>query len=254
MFDMPAFADTTRLSNDLPDVEEVPQKERLEWEKELVGAYISDHPLSRVWPSLESTITTLSGQIDETLAERSVTVAGLVSYVRPHTTKKGSAMAFAQIEDLQGPIELVIFPSIWEKTKDLWQREHILVVRGKVSFRGKNPSVLVDSATNQITTVEFKEPPVPAAVTPRQLKHVQVVVPRSEDMEWVIQSLGQVYDLLQTHPGDDEFSIFVENGAQGQVQLDFPNDTTGHSQDLERALRGILGPGTVRVSPIQRGF
>ena len=111
MFDLPAFAVTARLAADLPPVPDIARREVLAWEKELIGAYISDHPLSRVWADLEQTITVLTGQIDETMAGQSVTVAGMVNYVRQIITKKGDPMAFAQIEDLQGTVELVIFPA-----------------------------------------------------------------------------------------------------------------------------------------------
>jgi DNA polymerase-3 subunit alpha len=252
MFDLPAFASTARLASDLPQVAEVSRREVLGWEKELVGAYISDHPLSRVWANLEETITVLTGQIDESMAGQGVTVAGLVSYIRPHITKKGEAMAFAQLEDLQGTIELVIFPRTWEQTKELWIPERILVVRGKVSFRGQDPSILVDSATNEITLARPVEDAKPFTPQPaKRSVHIHVTVPRSGDMEEVIQRLGKVYELLQRYPGEDLFSIYVENGSEGRVQLDFPNDTTRHCVELEQELRVLLGAGMVRVEPMQ---
>ncbi|MGD8464986.1 MAG: DNA polymerase III subunit alpha [Anaerolineae bacterium] len=249
MFDLPAFADSARLATDLPPVAEVSRREILGWEKELIGAYISDHPLSRVWVNLEETITALTGQIDETMAGKSVTVAGLVTFVRPHVTRKGDAMAFAQIEDLQGTVELVIFPRTWTATKELWVPERILIVRGKVNFRGQEPSILVDSATNEIVIAQpTGEPPSPS---PQQgLVHIHVTVPRSDNMEEIIQRLGRVYDLLQSYPGEDRFSIYVENGIEGRVLLDFPNDTTGHCVELEQELHHMLGVGTVRVEPL----
>jgi DNA polymerase-3 subunit alpha len=250
MFDLPAFAVTARLATDLPSVADVSRKEILGWEKELVGAYISDHPLSRVWADLENTITTLTGQVDETMAGRNVTVAGLVTYVRHHTTRNGDPMAFAQIEDLQGTIELVIFPRVWEATRELWEADHILVVRGRVSFRGKDPSIIVGSATNEIATPRVvPESPVVSAPAKGPVR-IHVTVPRNEDMEQVIRRLGQVYDLLQNYPGEDQFSIYVENGNQGQMRIDFPNDTTGHCVELEQALRAALGAETVRVEPL----
>ncbi len=265
MFDLPAFAVTTRLAADLPLLPEVPQKELLGWEKELVGAYISDHPLSRVWADLENTITALLGEIDETMAEKNVTVAGMVNYVRPIVTKKGDPMAFAQIEDLQGSVELVIFPRVWEGTKDLWEPDRILVVRGKVNLRGREPSIIVDSVTNEITTVhpigEPDPPPPELEVAGRSTDergqpqsvppvHVHVLVPRSRNMEQVIQRLGQVHDLLQHYPGEDRFSLYVENGGQGRIQISFPNDNTGHCPELERKLRTLVSPGTVRVERV----
>jgi DNA polymerase-3 subunit alpha len=146
MFDMPAFATSARLATDMPDVADGSRKELLTWEKELIGAYISDHPLARVWADLENSITVLTGEIEENMTGQNVTVAGLVTYVRPHLTKKGDPMAFAQIEDLQGTLDVVVFPRVWEQTRELWEPEHVLILRGKVNFRGREPSLIVDSA------------------------------------------------------------------------------------------------------------
>jgi DNA polymerase-3 subunit alpha len=248
MFDMPAFAATARLASDLPEVLDVPRKEILSWEKELIGAYISDHPLARVWMDIEDSVTALSGQIDETLAGQNVTVAGLVNYVRQHITKKGDPMAFAQIEDLQGTLEVVIFPRVWEQTRDLWEPERVLVVRGKVNFRGRDPSLIVESATNEITTARPRKEPLPASLPPQGPLHLHISIPRSQNLEQVITQLGQVYDLLQSYPGEDHFSLYVENGDQGRVQIDFPNDTTGYCAELEQKLRAMVG--TVRIEPL----
>ncbi|HSJ57795.1 MAG TPA: OB-fold nucleic acid binding domain-containing protein, partial [Anaerolineae bacterium] len=250
-FDMPAFA-TTGLRATLPEVSDVSRREVLAWEKELIGTYVSDHPLSRVWADLENTITVLTGQIDDTMAEQNVTVAGMINFVRRITTKKGQAMAFAQIEDLQGTVEVVIFPSLWEATAEIWQPEQVVVVRGKVSLRGREPSIIADSVTNEIVTVKPSDEP--GAGPERKAKngqvHVHVIVPRRADIEETIRRLGQVYDLLQEYPGTDRFSLYVENSGNGDVQIEFPNDTTGHCLALETRLREMLGAGTVRVEHI----
>jgi DNA polymerase III subunit alpha len=250
-FDMPAFA-PTGLQATLPEVSDVSRREVLAWEKELIGTYVSDHPLSRVWADLENTITVLTGQIDDTMAEQNVTVAGMINFVRRITTKKGQAMAFAQIEDLQGTVEVVIFPSLWEATAEIWQPEQVVVVRGKVSLRGREPSIIADSVTNEIVTVKPSDEP--GAGPERKTKvgqvHVHVIVPRRADIEETIRRLGQVYDLLQEYPGTDRFSLYVENSGNGDVQIEFPNDTTDHCLALETRLREMLGAGTVRVEHI----
>jgi DNA polymerase-3 subunit alpha len=253
-FDMPAFA-TTGIQVNLPDVPEVPRKEALAWEKELIGAYISEHPLSRVWADLENTITVLAGQIDDTMAEQNVTVAGMVNYVRQIVTKRGEPMAFSQIEDLQGTVEVVIFPRLWEETRDLWEPEHILVVRGRVSVRGREPSILAESVTNEILTVHTREDrSLPAASSSdARPVHIHVTVARNHDMEHTIQRLGQVYDLLRSYPGEDRFSLYVENGGHNRIQIEFPNDATGHCLELEQKLREMVGAGAVQVEPISPG-
>jgi DNA polymerase-3 subunit alpha len=250
MFGLPAFATSARLATDLPQVADIPRREVLGWEKELVGAYISDHPLSRAWSRLESAITVLSGELGETNAGHSVTVAGMVNYVRPIVTKKGNPMAFAQIEDLQGTIEAVIFPNIWEETRELWEPERILIVRGKVSLRGREPSIIVDSVTNEITTARPLE--AEAAATLRKGPvHLHVSVTRGNDLERVIRHLGQVYEVLQRYEGEDRFSMYVQNGKEGRIQISFPNDTTKYCLELEQELRALIGSAAYRVEPRQ---
>jgi DNA polymerase-3 subunit alpha len=253
MFDMPAFAASARLATDMPDIADGSRRELLTWEKELIGAYISDHPLARVWTDLESSITVLTGEIEENMTGQNVTVAGLVNYVRPHLTKKGDPMAFAQIEDLQGTLEVVVFPRVWEQTRELWAPERILILRGKVNFRGREPSLIVDSATNEVLSARPRDeiPPPPAPT--RALVHLYISVPRSQDLQHLIKRLGRVYDLLQSYPGEDHFSLYIENGGQGRVQIDFPNDKTRHCPELEQQLRELVGMGTIAVVPRETG-
>jgi len=195
----------------------------------------------------------MTGQIEETMAGQKVTVAGMVNSVRKILTKRGQPMAFAQIEDLQGTVDLVIFPNVWEETVDLWQPERILVVRGQVNFRDREPSILVDSATNEITTVDtLLGEPAPRATMGNEPVHLHVTIPRSPDMERTIRRLGHVYDVLVSYPGDDRFSLYVENGGRGRIQIQFPNNTTGHCVELEKKLRDLLGAGTLQVEPLAR--
>jgi DNA polymerase-3 subunit alpha len=248
MFDMPAFASSARLATDMPDVADVSRREMLSWEKELIGAYISDHPLTRVWADLESAITVLTGEIDEQMSGQSVTVAGLVTYVRPHLTKKGDPMAFAQIEDLQGSLEVVVFPRVWEQTRELWQPERVLILRGKVNFRGREPSLIVDSATNEVLSARPREQvPPPPPPSPRSLVHLQISIPRTQDLGHLTKQLGRIVDLLRSFPGEDQFSLCIENGGKGRVQINFPNDTTHHCPELEQQLRTLEGVGGITV-------
>ncbi len=149
----------------LPNIEEALTKEKLAWEKELVGIYLSEHPLSRVMADLHETVTALCGQINEEMADQKVVVAGMVTYVRRLTTKKGDPMAFAGLEDLQGTTEVVIFPRVWKETQAIWQPDKIVLVRGKVDASGKQAKIIADSATDQVSVIRPADQPfVPAPV------------------------------------------------------------------------------------------
>ena len=239
MFDLMPVRETIPL----PDVPEVSRKEMLAWERELIGLYISEHPLQQVAVDLDGVVTAFCGQIDEEMAGQKVVIAGMVTWVRTITTKKGEPMAFVGLEDLQGSIEVIVFPSVYGKTQQLWQEDKILIVRGRVDTRGREPKVICESVQDYLLVSR----PVEEEQRTRRPLHLHITVPRTGDQERDIKRLGQVYDLLQSYEGQDRFSLYVANGQGGLVQLDFPNATTGYCPALEQALTEMLGPGAVRV-------
>jgi DNA polymerase-3 subunit alpha len=128
----------------LPTVSSLDPREQLEWEKELMGLYVSDHPLSPYLPLLRMKVTHFSTDLGDASPTDRVTVAGLVSKMRTLTTKNGKLMAFATIEDLQGPIELVIFPNTWARFGKQLHTDSIVIAEGKVDDQSADPKVLAD--------------------------------------------------------------------------------------------------------------
>ncbi len=121
------------------------RKQQLEWEKELIGLYVSDHPITPYLPLIRERVTHFSKDLPEATNKQKVIVAGLVSRIRTLMTKTGNQMAFATIEDIQGLIELVIFPKVWEKMGALVQVDSVILVEGKVDLDKADPKVLVDT-------------------------------------------------------------------------------------------------------------
>jgi DNA polymerase-3 subunit alpha len=247
MFSLPAFANSGAhvvLSTSLPDVPPIPSKQLLRWEKELVGLYVSAHPLQQVVANLEDTVTAFCGQIDESMANQKVIVAGMVAWIRPHITRNDKPMAFVQLEDLQGNIEVVVFPSVYEGTRELWETDKILIVKGRVDVRGREPKIICESVQDYVVVSELPEEREEQTNGPR---HLHITLTRSGDQERDVQRLGQVHGLLQQYKGEDRFSLYLADERK-RVQLDFPNDTTGYCLELEQALVQMLGAGAVRAS------
>jgi DNA polymerase-3 subunit alpha len=139
----------------LPKLEEAPLREKLAWEKELIGAYVSEHPITRALAQLGDQVTHLSGELTEDLNQQKVTMVGSVVSWRTIMTKKNDPMGFIQLEDVQGVFECVAFPKTWKQTQALWQKDKIVLVRGKVDGASRTPKILLDSATDnlQVTIV-----------------------------------------------------------------------------------------------------
>jgi DNA polymerase-3 subunit alpha len=143
---------------------EFTRREVLNWERELIGLYVSDHPLSPVMDELSQAVTHFSGQLSEAAPSERVRVAGLVTRMREHQTKTGKQMGFVTIEDLQGTIELVVFPRAWEKASQIIDFDRIILAEGRVDAEGAVPKVLVDNVSTDLKVSVSLEAPYPAPV------------------------------------------------------------------------------------------
>ncbi len=128
----------------LPDLEPMNPKEKLEWERELLGLFLTDHPLSAYMKTIKRTVTHFSSQLKEAQQKEEVTVAGRLTNIRSIVTKKGDPMGFANVEDVQGSVGLVIFPRSWAEAHDVLVEDEVVVVKGKVDAEGMDAKVLVD--------------------------------------------------------------------------------------------------------------
>ena len=152
----------------LPEVNDVNQREMLNWERELIGLYLSDHPLSSYQKQLSQIVTYFSGQLPEAQHEEKVRVAGLVTNVRPYQTKAGKPMGFVTLEDIQGVIDLVMFPRTWKQYTDLLTVGEIIIVEGKVDANSSPPKILVDSVQTEFALkVSADKPACPASLAHR---------------------------------------------------------------------------------------
>ena len=129
----------------LPNLPPLDAREKLEWERELLGLYLSDNPLNAYLPALRKKVTHYTAQLKETEHHSQVAVGGLISSYRTTMTKTGNEMAFAILEDIQGTVELIIFPRTWQKSKELIRGNDVVLARGKLDTDKADPKVLVDS-------------------------------------------------------------------------------------------------------------
>jgi DNA polymerase-3 subunit alpha len=175
----------------LPDFVSSDQREMLEWEKELIGLYVSDHPLTPYLPVLQRRVTHTSAQLSEAANKEKVVVAGMVTRWRLHQTKDGKAMGFVTLEDVQGNIELVLFPRTWDQHGGKVCADVVLSAEGRVDAENGDPKVLVDRLkveTLRDLPVEGSEGPQvkavprPAISNPPANRRVAEVPPAYDDL------------------------------------------------------------------------
>lgn len=118
----------------------------LTWEKELLGLYISGHPLDKYQEKLAGKNTNIKKIREEAKEGVEVVVGGIVEEMRNVVTKKGDSMIFLKLSDLSGSIECVIFPRVLVEFKDLFVLEKCVAIKGKISMRNGSVSIIVDKA------------------------------------------------------------------------------------------------------------
>jgi DNA polymerase-3 subunit alpha len=130
-----------------------PSSEQLIWERELLGLYLSSHPLSD-YENFLSEKSMLFSEVKPALEGMSVDLGGSIADIREITTKSGSKMAFVKLSGVDGEIELVVFPKVYLEDPEIWKRDAVILARGKLSSGrdngrgGDELKMLVDKAQN----------------------------------------------------------------------------------------------------------
>ncbi|WP_010242576.1 DNA polymerase III subunit alpha [Peptoniphilus rhinitidis] len=145
--------ESSDVQEDLPSLKDFSQKDKLDMEKEVVGIYISGHPLDPYRELIEKSADTDTNEIFEKYRENmlnnsKVKVGGILKAKKTMITKTNKMMAFAQLEDLFGTIELVIFPNVFSKYRELIEDENVVFVEGHFQESEiEEPKILVDKVS-----------------------------------------------------------------------------------------------------------
>ncbi|MFN7088832.1 MAG: OB-fold nucleic acid binding domain-containing protein, partial [Candidatus Paceibacteria bacterium] len=140
----------------LREVEAVSKREMLAWEKELLGLYVTEHPMQEYMEKLRANhvlplkeLYSFSSKLRGSLGaanERIVAVGGVVSAVQKTITKSGELMLFVKLEDTSAQTEVLVFPKILARNPSVWQKEKVLLIRGRVSDKDGIAKILCEEA------------------------------------------------------------------------------------------------------------
>ena len=191
----------------LPDIRNFDKTAILAMEKEILGVYVSGHPLEDHAKRIRevSTVDTdmlANSEENENLRDgMRVTMAGMIQSKRTMVTKKNAMMAFLQVEDLYGVTEVVVFPNTYEKVKDKIKEDSIIVIRGNLQFReDEQPKILASNIEDieSFSTVSLD-------------KDVNLTIPANMDPT---AALTQIRQVLVKHPGERQ--VIIKLQATGQ--------------------------------------
>lgn len=227
---------------------EIPIKDKLAWERELTGVYLSEHPFTAFADKVASENTTLCGHIDAELAGQAVIVAGMVASVHQSFTKDRRPFASIVLEDLDGRVEVMVWPKVYATTRDLWQEGNILLVEGKVRLRDDQVQLSCESVRRYQPEAAQSKEPVLAEATPPPVKSRRLVISISQtsDEETDTAYLHKLIEALRVFPGDDEVNLCVTN-EQKVFNLKLANIYIDYCPELHQRLLELVGEGGLRV-------
>lgn len=194
-----------QLQDDFPTIPEYPKQELLSFEKELLGLYLTDHPMARALKSVEARANKKIDDLDATIhKDQTFTFGGVISSVRTVTAKKtGKPMCFGQIEDSSGSVGFVCFPKAYEEFGHLLQQDTVVLLRAKVDYRDEELQLMVEKVT---TPTDIDQAPEGATAD-----H-ELFIPRNTTQE----TLQEVGKLLKSNAGSDTVVVVIPNGGKPQ--------------------------------------
>ncbi|KPJ64139.1 DNA polymerase III subunit alpha [candidate division WOR-1 bacterium DG_54_3] len=208
-------------------IEEFPPEQLLRMEKEILGLYISSHPLEYLRDSLEGQTNTRIADISEMREGELIRIGGLLSDCRRITTRRGDMMLVANIEDLSGSIPLVVFPKAYEKCAALLNNDEVVVVKGRINR---------DMRTDEVNVVAETVEPMEELEKVRSL-HIELVGIKDK------HTLSRMKEILSFFKGEDP--VFVRmDGRRIALGRNFHIDI---NPELVSQLEELLGGGAVKV-------
>ncbi len=221
------------------DPAEIDEDLSLAWEKELLGLYITGHPLARHEEALQKSPNQINS-LRETGA--SITIFGYISTVKEITTKKGDLMAFISLQDLTGTMETIVFPKTYTKLKELLTQDQVVIVTGKTESRQGNMQIICNNITplTEQSTAKYKD------VTPirneavEQKKEPYVAIHVSNQLNQT--QLDQIKKILYRETGDTPVILHL-NGTK-KLMLPMKVDT---SNSLLEDLKTLVGESNAMI-------
>ena len=219
MFDPAELAELAPPRPPIPDVED-DRHHTLEWEKETLGLYVSDHPLRPVLHKLKRHTDTTVSELDGCRDGAVVWVGGLATSVRRNTTRKGDVMAMLQLDDTRGLAEVIVFPRVYVKCASCVRDDAILKVKGRVERKEGIPRVVA---------LEVEELDLQPGLDP-------VYLDANSFVGLSRAAVQEAFSVLARHPGESPLVLVSNDGVPEEIIC-----TVEESSDLYAELKQLLG-------------
>ena len=215
LFSMDGGAQSISIKRTLPYMSEFLKEDLLRMEKEMIGIYLSDHPLHDVEKDLKRRISVDTATLidpernDNIKTGDKATMGGLITGVKKMITKKGDQMAFLTVEDLTGQIEVVVFPRTFEACRQNLEVDRIVIMRGKLDLKEEgNPKLIAESVIPLDQDVPMIKVVIPSGYTDNE-------------------GLEKFREIAKQHLGETPVAIMVtDSGRKYKLKYDLWVDCT----------------------------
>ncbi|HTL47277.1 MAG TPA: DNA polymerase III subunit alpha [Verrucomicrobiae bacterium] len=219
--------------NDVPDIPEWPEAQMLAYERELLGFYVTAHPLSKYAKQLDTYATASTENLSQFKDQEEVTLGGIVDSIKEILTKKGDKMAFVNMQDLSGSCEVVVFPETYKNSQSLINKDAAIFVRGKINLRDDTPKILAEEivSLNEVQKRFTKMVSIDLVTTglePETLKDIKLLLMRHKGMT-------PVYLRFRDPKGQ---MAVLHSGEELKVET---------SEELFTELHRLVGEGAVKI-------
>ncbi|MGZ8610574.1 MAG: DNA polymerase III subunit alpha, partial [Actinomycetota bacterium] len=224
----------TEVDESVLDGEEFDKRTLLREEKEVLGQFVTDHPLLGVQDLLAAQTTREIVDLESLGDGDLVTIGGIIGSVQRKYTKRSEPYAQFRLEGLAGGAQVIAFPSIYEAVPGLIEPDRIVLVSGRIDLRGREL---------QIRATEIREPNLGAAAAIPPPRHLEVDLPAAACMPAV---LAKVRELLESHPGSAPVQVWFRS-SNGVTPVEVGSVRVDPSVSLLGELHSLLGVGAARI-------
>ncbi|MFC1631791.1 DNA polymerase III subunit alpha [Candidatus Omnitrophota bacterium] len=217
----------------VPDIPEWPENQLLAYEKQMLGFYITGHPLARYAKILQNYATHSTQDLLNLQEGNDISIGGIISKLKMITTRRNDKMAIASLEDLDGFIEVVIFPKTFAQYTSLIKMNSTVFIRGRVNLRDNEPKILAEEI------IPLDE------VRKRYTRAIMINLLTTGLEEEVLAKLKTI---LSRHHGSVPVYLGLSSPSHQRLQLEVnPDYYSEPTEELVNEIEGVLGEGVVSL-------
>ncbi len=223
----------------LPDISEFSKNELLAMEKEMLGLYISYHPLNDYREKLKKIITSTSIELTNLSDKSRVVLAGVINNLKIKSTKNGNLMAFITLEDLEGTVEIIAFPKVYEKCKEMIKKDEIIITEGHIDVAEGKTKIIAEKISLLEKYVENKRPTPKTEEKNQNLAeelHLEISTGENES-----DLLRKLKELFYGYPGKSQVILHFKGKDKTILHAIDKKYSVNLGDKFMEEIRGVLG-------------